>query len=140
MARNVQAIAQAEWFAPDIGDNRTDPDPFEALVQPLSVPTMRALQQASLTDLTTSDAQNLGKTIDDRSWRLKLLAIEEGVIDGRGYSVVRPDGTVDAPKIGKEWVATILQPWVPAEELSVLERLFEACVSRSTLAEGARKK
>ena len=134
MARVVKHIDEATWYAPDIGDNRDDSDPFMVLLSPLSGAEMRKLEQAGMQSITKSRGQiNVYKRIQD----IQEKIIRTRVLEVKNYSICDVNGTTVTPTNGKELLEAVLL--VGASEAEVIDDIVEALKDASRLDEGIRK-
>jgi hypothetical protein len=134
MARVIKRIEDATWYAPDIGDNREDSDPFMVLLSPLSGSEMRKLEQAGMGNLTKNRGQiNFYKRVQAIQERI----VKERVIEVKNYAVEDKDGNVVEPKNGEELLQAVLA--VGAAEAEVIDDIVEALKDASKLEEGLIK-
>ena len=141
MGRKISVIDASlrTWYTPDIDDNRSDPDPFQVLISPLSGKDMRTLRSSLKLQATSLEAEEIMQAAERREDELRGLIVAQHVHDVRGY--VAQDvttGKVTEPKTGAELVECILS--AHPDELIVLTDVYEAIMKASTLSEEAKKK
>ena len=141
MGRKISVIDASlrTWYTPDIDDNRSDPDPFQVLISPLSGKDMRTLRSSLKLQATSLEAEEIMQAAERREDELRGLIVAQHVHDVRGY--VAQDvttGKVTEPKTGAELVECILS--AHPDELIVLTDVYEAIMKAATLSEEAKKK
>lgn len=128
MARVSKFSNEAKWYAPDIDDNRQDPDPFKVKIEPMTAREFNALQREAFGQGITKAGNFL-----EKAEGIKESVIKKRVVDVYGYSVETPAGVV-VPHNGAELYSAVLQ--AGANELVILDDIFAAIQSASVLEAG----
>lgn len=141
MGRKISVIDASlrTWYTPDIDDNRSDPDPFQVLISPLSGKDMRTLRSSLKLQATSLEAEEIMQAAERREDELRGLIVAQHVHEVRGY--IAQDittGKITEPKTGAELVECILS--AHPDELIALMDIYEAVMKASTLSEEAKKK
>ena len=131
MGRTVTRLEDAEWYVPDIEDNRADPDPFCVQLTPLSGAELTKFERV-LGKITR------GREINavDRAVNLRDRIIIKRVLEVRNYAVLNK-------KTGKVFEATDGTSLIAAVNIAggsevdlVLDDIVQACKNHSKLEEG----
>lgn len=128
MARVSKFSNEAKWYAPDIDDNRNDPDPFKVKIEPMTAREFNALQREAF-----GGGMTKGSNFLEKAESIKESVIKKRVVDVYGYSVETPTGRL-TPRNGAELYSAVLQ--AGANELVILDDVFAAIQSASHLEAG----
>lgn len=138
MAREVcGAREDAEWYVPEVDDNREDENPFRVFILPMLGRDLKKLEHQNIQRLNPKKNKDALGAWDQRQWEIKKRVLVERVLEVEGYAVRRPTGEVFRPRNGKElWEAVLM---TGSSELAVIEDIFEAIQDMSKLEEGLKK-
>jgi len=133
MGRVAQVIKKredGEWYRPDIGDNRSDPEPFRVRLLPMSATDFKKYQESS--GNFTGGKVNFNR----RAWEMSDRIISERVLEVENYAVRDPDTeVVVSPKNGRQLVEALAKA-DPVERESVTDDIVEALKDSSKLRDG----
>lgn len=141
MGRNVTFSDVAVWHAPDVGDNRRDPEPFEVLIQPMSGEEFARFERATNADTLRGVAPgNAAASVAARIQAETERLVSERVLEVANYTLrIEVAGGAEqlvAPKTGAELVAALKR--ASASEYDLVFKIAAAIRDRSRLLEGAR--
>lgn len=100
MARLAKAVFGETWHVPDIGDNRTDPEPFRVLLEPMSGQEWQAWNAKYLGKITKRGGGNAA--VVRATQRLREELIKNRVKQVEGYTVSKQDGSSFSPTNGEQ--------------------------------------
>lgn len=130
MGRTFKPITESEVeYAPDIADNRDDPEPFIVRLLPMTAAEVKDLER-SMGDFTAAKMNVL-----DRATKHIRDVFKKRVVGVSRYSIMSRKGEVVEPKTGIELYEAIIEHG-DAKEATVIDDIYEALRDHSKLRAG----
>lgn len=133
MARRVKRITDVVEYVLDIGDNRTEDDPFTVELEPISGEEMMKIERG-MGKMTRGSDMNFMT----RAHMTRDKIIKERVKGVRNYEVEDNAGVVFTPTNGEELLRAVKIAGASEVDL-VLDDILEALKDHSKLSEGLAK-